>query len=81
MIYAAGGCSTWEDEEDINAFGGENWEMDTQLNVNFVFGLDKNNKIFINHNKTREAESEENKPISLAHNGVPISTAAWNVSL
>ncbi|KAI0060853.1 aromatic ring-opening dioxygenase family protein [Artomyces pyxidatus] len=49
MVYAAGGCSTWEDadgEEYVNVFGGENWEMDTQLNVNFAFGLQKEDTIF-----------------------------------
>ncbi|KAA1478751.1 aromatic ring-opening dioxygenase family protein [Dentipellis sp. KUC8613] len=48
MIFAAGGCSTWEDDSDeySNIFGGENWEMDTQLNVNFAFGLHKSDAIF-----------------------------------
>ncbi|KDQ60558.1 hypothetical protein JAAARDRAFT_31517 [Jaapia argillacea MUCL 33604] len=46
MVYVAGACSSWEDKHDVNAFGGENWEMDTQLNANFVFGLDRGNRIF-----------------------------------
>uniref|UniRef100_A0A0W0F0N1 Extradiol ring-cleavage dioxygenase class III enzyme subunit B domain-containing protein n=1 Tax=Moniliophthora roreri TaxID=221103 RepID=A0A0W0F0N1_MONRR len=46
MVFAAGSCSSHEDAETQNAFGGENWEMDTQLNVNFVFGLDKDDTFF-----------------------------------
>ncbi|TFK55352.1 LigB subunit of an aromatic-ring-opening dioxygenase LigAB [Heliocybe sulcata] len=57
MVYAAGGCSTWDDSKYINAFGGENWEMDTQLNANFVFGLDENDTIFLGDR--REGESED----------------------
>lgn len=56
MVYAAGGCSTWDDAESMNAFGGENWEMDTQLNVNFVFGLEKGDTHF---GKLAEEEAEE----------------------
>ncbi|VDB95759.1 unnamed protein product [Peniophora sp. CBMAI 1063] len=48
MIYAAGACTAREDdtEEYHNIFGGENWEMDTQLNVNFAFGLHKSDTVF-----------------------------------
>ncbi|KAI0043556.1 LigB subunit of an aromatic-ring-opening dioxygenase LigAB [Auriscalpium vulgare] len=61
MVYAAGGCSTWDDdkEEYTNIFGGENWEMDTQLNVNFAFGLQKQDKIF-----SALQQQERNLPVS-----------------
>ncbi|TFK36287.1 catalytic LigB subunit of aromatic ring-opening dioxygenase [Crucibulum laeve] len=59
MVYAAGGCSTFEDSDSVNAFGGENWEMDTQLNVNFVFGLDKNDKRFLGGADREEYEEAE----------------------
>jgi len=47
MVYAAGGCTSYEDEESVNAFGGENWEMNTQLNSNFAFGLPKDDTLFL----------------------------------
>jgi hypothetical protein len=47
MIYAAGGCTSHEDFESYNAFGGENWEMNTQLNSNFAFGLQREDTRFL----------------------------------
>jgi len=47
MVYAAGGCTSYEDEDSVNAFGGENWEMNAQLNSNFVFGLPKDDTFFL----------------------------------
>ncbi|KZT20243.1 LigB subunit of an aromatic-ring-opening dioxygenase LigAB [Neolentinus lepideus HHB14362 ss-1] len=58
MVYAAGACSTWDDSKYVNAFGGENWEMDTQLNANFVFGLDENDTIFLRSSERDEKSSE-----------------------
>lgn len=55
MIYAAGGCTSYEDEGSLNAFGGDNWEMNTQLNSNFVFGLPKDDTWFL-----AEGSSEAN---------------------
>lgn len=46
LLYVAGGCSSHADRnkdaahpETVNIFGGENWEMNTQLNSNFAFGI------------------------------------------
>ncbi|KIK63252.1 hypothetical protein GYMLUDRAFT_989885 [Collybiopsis luxurians FD-317 M1] len=46
MIYAAGGCASHLDAGYVNAFGGENWEMNTQLNSNFVFGIKRDDRSF-----------------------------------
>lgn len=47
MVCAAGGCTSYEDEDSVNAFGGDNWEMNAQLNSNFAFGLPKDDTLFL----------------------------------
>ncbi|KAF8797478.1 catalytic LigB subunit of aromatic ring-opening dioxygenase [Phlegmacium glaucopus] len=58
MVYAAGGCTSYEDEDSINAFGGENWEMNTQLNSNFVFGLPNNDTLFLDAESSNDVISD-----------------------
>ncbi|KAF9568002.1 aromatic ring-opening dioxygenase family protein [Agrocybe pediades] len=73
MIYAAGGCTSYEDEESVNAFGGENWEMNTQLNSNFVFGLPKDDTLFLSANE------DETSAIDLRSNISSVSSTATAV--
>lgn len=39
MVYAASEYSSYEKEGSVSVVSGDNWEMNAQLNSNFVFSL------------------------------------------
>lgn len=77
MVYAAGGCTSYEDEDSVNAFGGENWEMNAQLNSNFVFGLPKDDTFFLP--KGAEASTDGISDVHSVGSSVSIMSGATAV--
>jgi hypothetical protein len=81
MVYAAGACSSYEDEGSVNAIGGENWEMNAQLNSNFAFGLPKDDTLFLPQGTSQDnADTSDGlsvgSSVSILSNATAVEVAA-----